>query len=104
MHFRVVFSPTSIRDLADSVSFIARVNPEAAQAVGDSLIDEAEKKLSEQPFIGAPCPEYKDRAIKYWLHRDFRIVYEAYEADETVNVLRFWHCSRGDWPIDLQPN
>lgn len=104
MHFRVIFSPTSIRDLADSVVFIARVNPEAAQAIGDSLIDEAEEELSKQPFIGAPCPEYEDRAIGYWLHRDYRIVYQVCEEEEIVHVLRFWHCSRGDWPIEIPPS
>ncbi len=101
MHYQVVFAPTSIQDLGDSVSFISRINPEAALEIGESLIDEAEAALSKQPFIGAPCPEYLDRSIKYWLHRDYRIVYEVDEAEETVNVLRFWHCSRGDWPIGL---
>ncbi len=103
MHFRVIFAPTSIRDLADSVSFVTRVNPEAAQTIGDSLIDEAEEMLSQQPFIGAPCLEYEERSVKYWLHRDYRIVYEVSEEDEDVHILRFWLCPRGDWPIEL-PN
>lgn len=101
MDFRVIFSPTSIRDLADSVAYIARHDREAAARLGDGVIDEAEKQLSKQPWIGPRCPEYPETEIRYWLHRDYRIVYEVADSDQNVHVLRFWHCSRGDWPIAL---
>ena len=101
MDCRVIFAPTSIRDLADSVSYIARQDPDSAARVGDGLIDAAEEKLSKHPRIGPHCPEYPDGEIRYWLHEGYRIVYEFIEEDRRVDVLRFWHCSRGDWPVVL---
>lgn len=101
MDYRVIFSPTSIRDLADSVAYIARHDADAAVRVGDGLIDAAEKELGSQPRIGPRCPEYPAEEIRYWLYRGYRIVYEIDDGDQQINVLRFWHCSKGDWPIDL---
>lgn len=101
MDFRVIFSPTSIRDLADSVAYIARHDKEAAARIGDGLIDAAEKQLSQQPWIGPRCPEYPEDEIRYWLYCGYRIVYEVDDSDQRIHVLRFWHCSRGDWPIAL---
>jgi plasmid stabilization system protein ParE len=49
MDYRVIFSPTSIRDLADSVAYIARHDVAAANRVGDGLIDAAEKQLASHP-------------------------------------------------------
>jgi plasmid stabilization system protein ParE len=48
MDFRVIFAPNSIRDLADSVAYIARFDPEAAARIGDGLIDRAEAFLSNR--------------------------------------------------------
>ncbi len=101
MDFRVIFSPTSIRDLAESVAYIARHDKGAAARIGDGLINEAEKQLSKQPWIGPRCPEYPQDEIRYWLYRDYRIVYEVDDSKQKVDVLRFWHCSRGDWPLAL---
>ncbi len=101
MGYRVIFSPTSIRDLADSTSYIARLDAEAALRIGNGLIDEAESHLALHPRTGPVCPEYPGGEIRYWLHRSYRIVYEFDEESGVVSVLRFWHCSRGDWPIDL---
>lgn len=101
MDYRVIFSPTSIRDLADSVAYIARHDVDAANRVGDGLIDAAEKQLASHPRIGPRCPEYPEEEIRYWLCGSYRIVYEIDDATEQVHVLRFWHCAKGDWPIDL---
>jgi plasmid stabilization system protein ParE len=54
MDFKVIFSPTSIRDLADSVSYIARHDTEAAARLGDAMIDAAEEILSRHPYAGPP--------------------------------------------------
>jgi plasmid stabilization system protein ParE len=96
MDLRVVFSPTSIQDLSESVSYISRFNPAAAARIGDGLIDEAESFLSRYPYGGPVCPEFPDVPYRYWLHRNYRIVYQVNESPKCVEVLRFWHCSRGD--------
>lgn len=101
MSFRVVFAPTAIKDLSESVSYIARHDSEAAIRIGDGMIDAAVDKLSQQPFMGPACPEYADRSVRYWFFRNYRVVYEVDEDQEQINVLRYWHCSRGDWPARI---
>lgn len=54
---RVIFAPTSVRDLADSVSYVARFDATAAVRLGESLIDAAERMLSSHPYAGPICPE-----------------------------------------------
>ena len=46
-------------------------------------------------------PEYPEGGIYYWLHRNYRIVYRIKDDEQTVEVLRFWHCSRDDLPDGL---
>lgn len=99
MAFKVVFSPTSIRDLAESVSYIARHNAEAAARIGDGMIDAAEEMLSLHPFAGPRCPEYETAHIRYWLYRNYRIVDEVHEGDKRIDILRFWACARGELPV-----
>ena len=101
MDFRVIFAPTSIRDLADSVSYIARFDKEAAIRLGDTLIDSAERYLSTHPFIGPICPEFPEGPYRYWLHGNYRIVYQVSEETRRIDVLRFWHCARGDLPREI---
>lgn len=101
MPFRVIFAPTAIRDLAESVSYVSRFDREAAIRIGESLVAEAASQLSSQPRIGPVCPEYPGSEIRYWLHGNYRIVYEVRENESRIDVLRFWHCARGDWPVPL---
>lgn len=75
MALKVVFSPTSIRDLAESISYIARHDTEAADRLGEGIIDAAERFLSRNPFAGPVCPEYNSDLIRYWLYHNYRIVY-----------------------------
>jgi len=98
MPHEVVFSPTAIQDLADSVSYVARFDPEAAEKLGCDLIDAAERHLSREWSRGPRCREYPEGGIYYWLHQNYRIVYRIKEEAKTVEVLRFWHCSRDDLP------
>lgn len=101
MGFRVVFSPTSIRDLADSISYIARFDQSAATRLGDGMIDSAERYLSSHPFGGPICPEYPEGPYRYWLHKNYRIVYQVNERTEQVDILRFWPCAKGDLPDEI---
>ena len=93
---KVVFSPTAIQDLTDSVRYIARFDPDAAQRLGHSLIDTAERYLSLNWSLGPKCREYPEGGIYYWLHKNYRIVYRIGVDEQTVEVLRFWHGSRDD--------
>lgn len=98
---RVIFAPTSVRDLADSVSYIARFDRAAAVRLGESLIEAAERMLASHPLAGPVCPEFPEGPYRYWLHRGYRIVYQVSENGERVDVLRFWHCAQGDLPLDF---
>lgn len=98
MPYTVIFSPTAIQDLADSITYVSRFDPEAGERIGNSLIDTAERYLSLNWSRGPKCREYPEGGIFYWLHKNYRIVYRISEDRETVEVLRFWHCSRDDMP------
>jgi plasmid stabilization system protein ParE len=99
MDRRVIFAPTSIRDLADSVSYISRFDPNAAARLGDSLIEAAERMLGQHPLAGPVCPEYPEGPYRYWLHKGYRIVYQISKTEDQVEILRFWHCAQGDVPL-----
>lgn len=98
---RVIFVPTSVRDLADSISYIARFDPDAAVRLGESLIEAAERMLSSHPQAKPVCPEFPEGPYRYWLHRGYRIVYQVSDNEERVDVLRFWHCAQGDLQLDF---
>lgn len=102
MDLKIIFSPTAIRDLAESVSYVSRLDSEAAVRIGDGMIAASENHRSSQPFLGPVCSEYPGTNIRYWLYQDYRIVYEVNETEGAVHILRFWHCSPGDWPVDLE--
>lgn len=99
---KVIFSPTAIKDLAESVAYVARHDREAAIRLGEGLIKAAEGMLSSQPQAGPVCPEYAGTEVRYWLFRGYRIVYEVHSDRGFVSVLRFWHCARGDWPVEKE--
>lgn len=102
MPHAVIFSPTAIEDLADSVSYLARFDSDAAEKLGFDLIESAEKRLALEWSRGPKCREYPEGGVYYILHRNYRIVYRINEDQKRVEVMRFWHCSRDDMPIDSQ--
>jgi len=93
MEWKVVFAPRALDDLAGVVRYIAQNNPEAAERIGQNLIDRA-LILQKFPWLGAP---YKRRAgTRELLSKPYLIFYRVVEEERRIDILRYWHGSRGE--------
>jgi plasmid stabilization system protein ParE len=79
--------------LESVVRFIAKDNPEAAVRVGNALIDRA-SILENFPLLGSPYP--KRPGVRKLVSRPYVIFYRVRLEDNSVDILRYWHASRGD--------
>jgi addiction module RelE/StbE family toxin len=93
MGLKIIFSPQAIADLESVVRFIAKDNPEAAVRVGNALIDRA-SILENFPLLGSPYP--KRPGVRKLVSRPYVIFYRVRLEDNSVDILRYWHASRGD--------
>jgi addiction module RelE/StbE family toxin len=91
MGFRVKIKSTAVADLAEIVSYVAGDNPAAATRLGDALL-EAVASLSEAPFKGSRYLSFA--GVRRVTVRPYKIFYRVSEADQLVEILRFWHSSR----------
>jgi len=55
MDFKVIWSDTAIEDLKEICDYIAEDDSQAAQRIGDGLLDHV-RILASFPFIGPRCP------------------------------------------------
>ena len=94
MGFKVFITDPAIEGLSRIVTEIARHNPEAAQRFGTVLLDRAES-LRTFPLRGRMVPEKQKPDVREIVVRPYRIVYRVKEAERRVDVLCFWHGSRG---------
>jgi plasmid stabilization system protein ParE len=93
MDFRVEIAEPAIADLAEIVTYIAQNNPNAAEVVGNNLLDAA-FSLAETPHKGSVYPAIV--GVRKLTLRPFKIFYRVYESRKLVEVLRFWHSARSE--------
>jgi addiction module RelE/StbE family toxin len=95
MGCKIIFAPQAIADLAEAVRHIAKDDPAAAMRVGNALIERV-AILENFPFLGTP---YTRRpGIRKLVLRPYVIYYRAVSENDRVDVLRYWHGSRGSEP------
>ncbi len=94
MGYRVVITPRAIKDLKAIVRYIAKDNPQVAKRLGDELVNST-LMLSHNPELGRVVPEMGSISIRERIHHSYRIVYRVVHAQKLIQVLRFWHASRG---------
>ena len=95
MGCKVVFTPQSLDDLKEIVTFIARNNQDRALSFGNELIDCA-LSVGAFPDLGSVVREIGDPAVRQIVYSSYRIIYEVFRDEETIYVLRFWHGARGE--------
>ena len=95
MGFKVILTPQSQDDLREIVSFIAQQNAERAKSFGNELIDRA-LTLAELPERGRVVPEISEPTVREIVHGPYRIIYEIFQEQNAVYILRFWHGARGE--------
>ena len=95
--YKVIFAPQAGRDLEAIVGYIARnAGAEVAERFGLQLVDKA-LSLATFPERGRVVPEL-GVPFREIIFRSYRIVYRL--SQELVEVIRFWHASRGVPQID----
>lgn len=94
MDFKVFLSDEALIDLERLVAYIAFDNPEAAQRVGDQLLDAA-MSLESMPERGRRVPELRRPELREIVVRSYRIIYRVNKTNERIEIVRFWHGARG---------
>ena len=94
MAFRIDWTETALSDLLETVRYIAEDNPEAAQRLGNLIVDRIEG-IAEFPFSARKVPEENNENLRELILRPYRLVLEIDSNLEVVYVLRIWHSSRG---------
>ncbi|MDR3460375.1 MAG: type II toxin-antitoxin system RelE/ParE family toxin [Verrucomicrobiae bacterium] len=99
MGCKIIFSPQAIADLERVVRFIAQENPEAAVRFGNELIDRV-AMLENFPLLGPPYP--KRPGVRKLVSPPYLIFYRVREADNAVDILRYWHGARTEPDLSSQ--
>ena len=93
MDCKVIISPRAIQDLSEIVRYISFDNPDAAQRLGNKLIDAA-MSLTSFPEMGRIVPELDDGTTRELIIRPYRLIYRFDPDANAVLVSRFWHGAR----------
>ena len=94
MDFQVFLSDDALTDLERIVAYIAPHNPVAAERLGNQLLDAA-LALNTFPERGRVVPESRRVELREIIFRSYRIIYRMNRADQSLEVVRFWHGARG---------
>jgi len=94
MDFKVFFSGEALSDLERIVAYIAPHNPEAAERIGNRLLDTA-LSLGVMPERGRIVPECGRPELREIIFRSYRVIYRVRATERSVEIVRFWHAARG---------
>jgi toxin ParE1/3/4 len=94
MDFKVLLSPEALSDLEGIVAYIAPHDLEAAERLGNHLLDRA-LSLNTLPERGRMVPEFHEADLREVIFRSYRIIFRVNSARRTVEIVRFWHAARG---------
>jgi plasmid stabilization system protein ParE len=94
MGWKVIIAPSARADLESIVRFIARENRDAAARIGYELIVRAEG-LAAFPEMGRVVPEFKQPDLREIVCRSYRIIHRLRREQQRIEIVRFWHGSRG---------
>ena len=93
----IIFSPRSLADLEEVVRYIARDNAEAAERIGNALIDRV-LILKEHPELGSAFR--KRPGVRTLVSRPYIIFYRWVDSADRIEILRYWHAARGEVKLD----
>jgi len=94
MDFKVFLSNDALSDLERIVAYVAAHNPIAAGRLGNQLLDAA-LSLRTLPERGRAVPEIPRPELREIIFRSYRIIYRLNYADQSLEIVRFWHGARG---------
>jgi toxin ParE1/3/4 len=94
--FKVSFQPLFIEDLERIVRQIARQNPDAAQKLGERIIQTGETLC----FFPERYPRVRQRpdVRRFIVGNYFKVFYRVHYPSRTVQILRCWDGRRAHHP------
>jgi toxin ParE1/3/4 len=101
MDYQVVVSVSARADLQSIVHYISFDAPDRVLRFGQFLMFHT-KALARFPELGRVVPEFDDALIREIIVRSYRIVYRLDHSKHLIEVIRFWHASRGIPEINLE--
>ena len=94
MDFKVFLSSAALSDLERIAAYITLDNVVAAERMGNQLLDAA-LSLTTFPERGRMVPEFRRPQLREIVFRSYRIIYRVNSADNSLEIVRFWHGARG---------
>lgn len=92
MVYKILFTEDALAELESLLDYIRAENPAAADQFGAALLNHVEL-LKDFPGIGAPISHWS--GVRKLIHSPIRIYYRLHEKTGLIEVLHFWHASRG---------
>ena len=93
MDYKIIWSDEAIADLQSICTYIARDNPEAAERIGNGILNHV-LILASFPHIGPPYPRGAKGPLREIVFRSYRIFYDVSEDPRRVDILHIWHGAR----------
>ena len=87
MGYQVGLSEAALTDLGAVVRFLAEKSPEAAERIGNELLDAA---LTLTMFPRRGSPVRRRPGLRKLIHRDYLFFYQVNETSQWVEVVRIW--------------
>lgn len=102
MGWKIIIGPSAQADLTDIVRYVAQHNSDAAARLGYELITRAEN-LANFPEIGRIVPEFRQPNLREVICRSYRIIYRVRPDEQFIDIVRYWHATRGFPHIPERP-
>lgn len=93
MDYKVIWSDAAIADLQGICNAIALDNPEAAERMGNGILNHVQV-LASFPLIGPTYPRGTRGPLREIVFRPYRIFYDIAEESQAVSILHVWHGAR----------
>ena len=94
MDFQIRITAAALADFEDILAYSWANFPAAkAEHFGNSILDHADL-LKNFPYIGSPVVSRP--GVRQIVHTPILIYYRVNESPNFVEILHFWHSSRGD--------
>lgn len=97
MKHRIRFTKVGLAQVDRASNWWRRHRDKAPNAV-DEDVDEAIEVLRATPHVGMLVRAHRSTVRALWLERIGYLLYYRICDDGTVEILRFWHASRGSRP------
>ncbi|MBV8728694.1 MAG: type II toxin-antitoxin system RelE/ParE family toxin [Acidobacteriia bacterium] len=96
MDFQVRISDVALAEFEDLLEYSWDKFPESAERFGNSLLDHVEM-LERFPYLGRGVSGKP--GVRQLVHTPILIYYRVQQNPNVVEILHFWHASRGDLPF-----